>query len=407
MNCQLSETNILHQNVLYRLVYDITGTVLPCWLSYVVAGVVIMVILINFVLLGAGIVTWLERRLLGRFHNRIGPNRWGPFGLFQPLADLVKLVTKEDLIPAGADRITFTLVPIAMMVPLILMTAVIPFSKNTTLANLNVGVLFFLAVSSGTTLAIFMAGWSSNNRYAMFGAARAVAVLISYEVPVVLSLLGVVMVSGTMALGGIVESQKVVFFLVQPLALFIFLSGVSAELNRTPFDVAEAESELIAGYHTEYSGVKFALIQAAEFGGVLVASGLVATLFMGGWIGPFADYLGWLWFLLKTMAVVFLFIWVRATYPRLRIDQIMAFSWKFLLPLSLINLLAVALEVFFFRDSVGVLTTADLWLMAAINIPVALISIWLLGNLIREKVKPVRIRLAGNFVPGVPTVEVS
>jgi len=389
------------------LVYDITGTVLPCWLSYVVAGVVIMVILINFVLLGAGIVTWLERRLLGRFHNRIGPNRWGPFGLFQPLADLVKLVTKEDLIPAGADRITFTLVPIAMMVPLILMTAVIPFSKNTTLANLNVGVLFFLAVSSGTTMAIFMAGWSSNNRYAMFGAARAVAVLISYEVPVVLSLLGVVMVSGTMALGGIVESQKVVFFLVQPLALFIFLSGVSAELNRTPFDVAEAESELIAGYHTEYSGVKFALIQAAEFGGVLVASGLVATLFMGGWIGPFADYLGWLWFLLKTMAVVFLFIWVRATYPRLRIDQIMAFSWKFLLPLSLINLLAVALEVFFFRDSVGVLTTADLWLMAAINIPVALISIWLLGNLIREKVKPVRIRLAGNFVPGVPTVEVS
>lgn len=407
MNCQLSETNILYQNVLYRLVYDITGTVLPCWLSYVVAGVVIMVILINFVLLGAGIVTWLERRLLGRFHNRIGPNRWGPFGLFQPLADLVKLVTKEDLIPAGADRITFTLVPIAMMVPLILMTAVIPFSKNTTLANLNVGVLFFLAVSSGTTMAIFMAGWSSNNRYAMFGAARAVAVLISYEVPVVLSLLGVVMVSGTMALGGIVESQKVVFFLVQPLALFIFLSGVSAELNRTPFDVAEAESELIAGYHTEYSGVKFALIQAAEFGGVLVASGLVATLFMGGWIGPFADYLGWLWFLLKTMAVVFLFIWVRATYPRLRIDQIMAFSWKFLLPLSLINLLAVALEVFFFRDSVGVLTTADLWLMAAINIPVALISIWLLGNLIREKVKPVRIRLAGNFVPGVPTVEVS
>ncbi len=406
MNCQLSPDSLLYSNGLYRVVYDLVGTVLPCWLSYLVAGLVIMVILVNVVLLGAAGVTWMERRLLGRFQNRIGPNRWGPFGLLQPLADLAKLITKEDLIPQGADRITFTLVPIAMMLPLILLTAVIPFSKNTVLADLNVGVLYLLAVSSVSTLAIFMAGWSSNNRYAMFGAARAVAVLISYEVPVVLSLLGVVMVAGSMSLMGIVEAQNVVFILVQPLAMFVFLAGMSAELNRTPFDLAEAESEIIAGYHTEYSGAKFALIQAAEFGGVLVVAGIIATLFLGGWAGPLPEYLGWLWLLLKTLAVVFVFIWIRATYPRLRIDQIMAFSWKFLLPLSLINLLAVALEVFFLRSDAGTLTTLDLWVMTAINIPLSLVCIALFGSLIREKARVGSAPATVMVVPGVPTIEV-
>jgi NADH-quinone oxidoreductase subunit H len=181
---------------------------------------------------------------------------------------------------------------------------------------------------------------------------------------------------------------------------------MSAELNRTPFDLAEAESEIIAGYHTEYSGAKFALIQAAEFGGVLVVSGIIATLFLGGWAGPLPDYLGWLWFLLKTLAIVFLFIWIRATYPRLRIDQIMAFSWKFLLPLSLINLLAVALEVFFLRSGEGTLTTADLWIMAAINIPLALACIALFGSLIREKARVGSGPATVTVVPGVPTIEV-
>ena len=406
MSCQLAPDSIFYSNGLFRVVHDVVGLALPCWLSSLIAGLVIMVILVNGVLLGAAAVTWLERRLLGRFQNRVGPNRWGPFGLLQPLADLAKLITKEDLIPEGADRIAFTLVPIGMMLPLLLLTAVIPFARNTALADLNVGVLFLLAVSSVSTLAIFMAGWSSNNRYAMFGAARAVAVLISYEVPVVLSLLGVVMVAGTMSLMGIVEAQKVVFLLVQPLAVFVFLAGMSAELNRTPFDLAEAESEIIAGYHTEYSGAKFALIQAAEFGGVLVVAGIIATLFLGGWAGPLPDYLGWLWFLLKTLAVVFLFIWIRATYPRLRIDQIMAFSWKFLLPLSLVNLLAVSLEVFFLRSEDGGLSTGDLWIMAAINIPVGLACIALFGNSIREKARvdaaPAEMRVA----PGVPTIEV-
>lgn len=386
MNCQLSPDNILYANGLYRLLYDGVGMLLPCWLAYAVAGLVIIFMLVNAALLGAAAVTWTERRLLGRFQNRVGPNRWGPFGLLQPIADLLKLLTKEDLTPAGADRIVFALAPVAMMSPLLLMTAVIPFARDTALAGLNVGVLYLLAVSSLTTVAIFMAGWASNNRYAMFGAARAVAVLISYEIPVVLSLLGVVMVAGSMSLGDVVAAQGLPFLLVQPLAFFVFLAGMSAELNRTPFDVAEAESEIIAGYHTEYSGIKFALIQAAEFGGVAVVSAIIATLFLGGWSGPWSEYLGGLWFLLKTGVVVFLFIWIRATYPRLRIDQIMAFSWKFLLPLSLINLLAVSLEVFFLRDAAGRLSTGDLGIMAGINIGVTLAAIALFGRLISSRV---------------------
>ncbi len=414
MNCDLTTASILCENALYRVVYEGVAFLLPSWLPawllswlpYLIAGLVIMVILVNAVLLGAAAVTWIERRLLGRFHNRLGPNRWGPFGLLQPLADLVKLLTKEDLIPAGADRIIFTLVPIAMMLPLILMTAVIPFARNTALADLNVGVLFLLAVGSLTTMAIFMAGWSSNNRFAMFGASRAVAVLISYEVPVVLSLLGVVMIAGSMSLNTIVEAQAVPFILVQPQAFFVFLAGMSAELNRTPFDLAEAESEIIAGYHTEYSGIKFAVIFAAEAGGMLVVSALIATLFLGGWAGPWSTYLGWLWFLLKTLLVVGLFIWIRATYPRLRIDQVMAFSWKFLLPLSLINLAATTAEVFILRGVDRQLSTPDLWIMSGVNLALAAVCLPLFGSLVREKVNPVPARPGSTLVPGIPTIEV-
>lgn len=406
MSCQLSPDNIFFSNALYRVIYDGVGVVLPCWLSYFVAGFVIMLILVNAVLLGAAVVTWLERRVLGRLQNRLGPNRWGPFGLLQPIADLAKLVTKEDLTPSGADRVVFTVVPIAIMVPLILLTAVIPFAKNTALADINVGVLYILAVSSVTTIVVFMAGWSSNNRYALFGAARAVAVLISYEVPVVLSLLGVVMVAGSMSLGDIVEAQVVPFLLVQPLALFVFITGMSAELNRTPFDVAEAESEIIAGYHIEYSGIKFAIIFAAETGTMIAVSAIITTLFLSGWTGPLASFLGWLWFLLKVLAVIFVFVWIRATFPRLRIDQIMALSWKFLLPLSLINLGATSLEVFFLRGGEGVLTAADLWIMTGINIPLGLVCIALFGNLVKERVRLAPARPPIRVVAGVRTIEV-
>lgn len=375
--------SILRDNPLFRLIYDYMSSLLPCWLSYVVAGVSIMLILINAVLLGAAIVSWMERRLLGRFQNRIGPNRWGPFGLLQPIADLFKLITKEDLIPAGADRIAFTLVPIIMVASLILMAAVIPFAKDTSLVDLNVGILYLLAISSLTSIALFTAGWASDNRYALFGTARSVAVLISYEVPVVLSLLGVVMIVGSMSLSSIVESQSIPFIVVQPLAFFVFLAGMSAELNRTPFDLAEAESEIIAGYHTEYSGIKFALIQAAEFGGVLVVSALITTLFLGGWSGPWEEYLGWIWFLVKTILVVAVFSWIRATFPRLRIDQIMAFSWKVMLPLSIINLAVTAVEVYVLKS--GGITTLELWLMAIINLVLAAACLPLFGGLMTYK----------------------
>lgn len=406
--CNLNPEGALGGNPQFAFIYNAAAHVLPCWASYLVAGLVIMLILINAVLLGAAIVSWGERRLLGRFQNRIGPNRWGPFGALQPIADLAKLITKEDIIPYGADRLAFTAVPVLMVASLLVATAVIPFAKDVALVDLNVGVLFILAVSSLTSIAIFTAGWASNNRYALFGAGRAVAVLLSYEVPVVLSLLGVVLVAGSMSLGDIVSAQAVPFFLVQPLAFFVFLAGMSAELNRTPFDVAEAESEIIAGYHTEYSGIKFALIQAAEFGGALVVSGLIATLFLAGWAGPVADWLGWLWFLIKTFIGIFLFVWIRSTYPRLRLDQIMAVCWKFLMPLSIINLTAVVLEVFFLRDANGVLSTSDLWIMTGINMVLAVVSIAFFGRLIRQKVQsgPAVAVAARPVVPGVSTIEV-
>ena len=390
MSCVLGPENILYDTLLFRVIHDFVGQWAPCWLSYAAAGLAIMMLLVNGVLLGAGLFSWVERRLIGRFHNRLGPNRWGPFGMLQPLADLVKLLVKEDLTPQGADRIVFAIVPVVMLAPVVLMMAVVPFAKNTALANLNVGILYILAVTSITSIAIFMAGWASNNRYAMFGASRGVAVLISYEVPVVMSLLGVVLVAGSMSLADVVSAQAVPFLLVQPMAFFVFFVGTSAELNRTPFDLAEAESELIAGFHIEYSGVKFALIQAAEFGAVLTASAVMVTLFLGGWSGPYSEYLGWAWFLAKIGVLAFIFSWIRATFPRLRIDQLLAFAWKFLLPLSIINLFATALEVFFLRDDAGTLTTSDLWTMAGINFGLAFACLLVFGTLIRDKVQPNR-----------------
>ena len=405
MSCVLSPDNILYHTPMFREIYNLVGHVLPCWLSYFVAGIIIILVLTNAVLLGAAAFSWMERRLIGKFQNRLGPNRWGPFGLFQPIADLVKLLFKEDLTPGTADRLVFLAVPIAMVAPVMLTLAVVPFAKNTALANLNVGVLYILAVTSVTSIAIFMAGWSSNNRFALFGAARGVAVLISYEVPVVVSLLGVVMVSGSMSLADVVSAQALPFIVVQPLAFIVFVAGTTAELNRTPFDLAEAESELIAGFHTEYSGIKFAMIQAAEFGAVMVASAVITTLFLSGWEGPVAHWLGWLWFLIKVFAVATIFIWVRATFPRLRIDQLLSFAWKFLLPVSLINLFATALEVYFLRDAEGVLTRGDLGIMTGINLAITVVCIVLFGNLVREKVRPVVPNRAPALPRGITIVE--
>ena len=403
MNCAIEPGSILYDSVLFRHIYNLLGEVLPhqlCALDYFLSGFIIMFILVNSVLLGAAVFVWAERRILGRFHNRLGPNRWGPFGLLQPIADLVKLITKEDLIPRGADRLAFTLVPIVMVMPLILMMAVVPIAKNTFLADLNIGVLYILAVTSVTTLGIFMAGWASGNRYALFGSMRGVAMLISYEIPTVLSVVGIVLLAGSMRLTDVVNAQTVPFILVQPLGFLVFLLGISAELNRTPFDVVEAESELIAGYHTEYSGTKFALIQAAELGGVLAASAVMASFFLGGWSGPFlSGQLGALWILLKICFFTFLFIWIRATFPRLRIDQIMAFAWKFLFPLSLINLFSTTILGYFLRDDVtGEMTRGDLGIMTGINMMLAVAAIAVFGQAIKERVRP-PVRTAETVTP--------
>jgi NADH-quinone oxidoreductase subunit H len=358
------------------------------WLAFALAGFAVTLLLLTAFLLLAMFYTYLERRLLGRFQGRIGPNRAGPFGLLQPVADAIKLLTKESIVPQGADWLLYNLAPLMMVVVMFMVLAVLPFGKNTFIEDLNVGVLFIIAVTSVNALAVFMAGVASGNRYALFGGMRAVAQLISYEVPMVLSIVGVLLLAGSLSLVEIAEAQRIPFFLLQPLGLFIFVVSASAEMNRPPFDQLEAESEIVAGYHTEYGGMKFGLFYLAEYAAVLTTSGVIATLFLSGWKGPLDPWIpSQLWFLLKVFGLAFLFIWVRATLPRVRIDQTMAFAWKFLLPLSIINVFVTAAELLLFgQEGAGgqgiVLSTTDLWLMSAANFAVAIVGIAAFSRLV-------------------------
>ena len=297
-------------------------------------------------------LTLLERKVIGRMQNRIGPNRVGKWGLLQPLADGVKMLTKEDIVPAKADKIAHFLAPVLIVMPALLVFAVIPFGRNMTAVDLNVGLLFFIAVSSTTTIAIFMAAWGSRNKFSLLGGMRSVAQMISYEVPMVLAAVPPVLMAGSLSTNQIVLAQGgwhgLKWFVLTPWGvlsfLTFFLCGV-AECNRSPFDLPEAESEIVAGFHTEYSGMKFALFYMAEFMNSFTISGLTATLFLGGWQGP--HFLpSWLWFFLKTYALIFVMIWFRGTLPRFRVDQLMALAWKFLLPLSLVNILVVGCWTF-------------------------------------------------------------
>ena len=323
----------------------------PNWLIYLVLGFLGSLIVVNIAALGVPFVVLLERKLLGRFQNRIGPNRVGPFGLLQPVADALKLMTKEDITPAAADKIVFALAPLAFAIPIILMFAPIPWADHASLANLDIGILWVIAVTTAAEAGIFMAGWSSNNKYSLFGAMRAVALLVSYEIPLVLSLLGVVLLAGTLNLSEIVLDQRFApNILWQPLGFFVFIIAVSAELNRAPFDQLEAESELVSGFHTEYSGMKWAMVQLGEYAALIGFSAIIATLFLSGWKGPLWIP-GYIWLVTKMAFILCAFIWVRATIPRMRIDQIMAFGWKFLLPLSIINIFATAAEVIAFPDA--------------------------------------------------------
>ena len=366
--------DVLANNVIYSFVYELVVDALGAewaWLAYFAAGFAIVMLVVNAVLaMGTG-YTWFERRLLGRFQGRLGPNRAGPFGIFQPIADALKLLTKEDIIVSGSDRVVFTLAPILMLAPTLLVLAVIPFGAGSWLVDINVAVLYLAAVSGIATIAVMMAGYASPNSFALFGSMRAVAMLVSYEVPLVMSLLAVTLLAGSMSLVGIVEAQALPFLLVTPLGALIFLAAVSAELNRAPFDVTEAESELVSGYMTEYSGMKYATFMLAEFTNTVVAGAIFATLFLQGW--KWALLPSHVWFLLKVGAFVFVAVWVRATLPRFRLDQILAAAWKYLFPLSLLNALLLAAEVIAWPER-GV---RELGVMAAINwavtIPAALV----------------------------------
>ena len=373
-------------NSFYRNLYDLFAewsfwgvSPIPDWLAYFLAGFLIIFAVVNAVVIVTTIGTWVERRLIGRFQSRIGPNRWGPFGLLTPVADAIKLLSKEDTRPEGVDPWVFNLAPLVFIVAPLLVFAVIPLGKNTYVANLNIGILFIIAVTTVPTIAMFMAGWGSGNRYSLFGAMRGVAQLVSYEVPMVLSIVGVLLLAGSLSLVDIVEAQDIPFLLIQPLGFFIFLLAISAEMNRSPFDIVEADSELVAGFHTEYSGMKWGTFQLAEFIAPFGAAAIITTLFLKGWDGPVLP--SHLWFFLKVCLVWFVLLWVRATLPRLRVDQIMALAWKVLFPMGLINLFVTAAEVLVWEDP----TTAQLWTMVGINWVVAILCLVVSSHLMSDK----------------------
>lgn len=303
------------------------------WLHLVIFGFGIISLLLSSVI----IFIWLERRLVGRFQRRLGPNRVGPFGLLQAVADVIKILTKEDIIPSRADKLVFWIAPVVAFTPVVVVLAVVPVADGAVLADLNIGVLFIIAISSITALGVFMAGWSSYNKYSIMSAMRTVAQLVSYEMPLVLAIAGVVVLAGSLSLNDIVKAQGIPYILLQPAGFFVFFAASLAEINRTPFDLLEADSELVAGYNIEYSGMKFATFYLTEYCEAIVLSTLTATLFLGGWQGPWLPPM--IWLLLKIGLVFCFIVWIRATLPRLRIDQVMAFAWKFLLPLAVLNLL--------------------------------------------------------------------
>jgi NADH-quinone oxidoreductase subunit H len=293
---------------------------------------------------------WLERRFVARFQLRPGPNRCGPLGLFQPVADAVKILVKELIMPAKGDKFVHWVAPIIVFFAAFMVFAVLPIGKGSmgVFSDLNIGILYVVAIGSLAVIGVFMAGWASNNKYSLIGAMRAVAQLISYEVPMVLAILGVVLIVGSLQMSEIVGKQTVPFILLQPLGFLIYFIGAITELNRSPMDMIEADSEIVAGYFTEYSGMKFAMFYLAEYINTLAVAIIVTTLFLSGWKGPFLPV--WLWFIVKMFAVFMFILWMRATLMRLRIDQVMAFSWKFLLPLSLINVFITAAEVLVWQE---------------------------------------------------------
>ena len=323
-------------------------------------------------------LVWVERKVVARFQDRYGPNRLGPFGLIQPIADVIKLLIKEDTTPANADKVLYNIAPIIALAIVFVLWAVIPFTPTFVGSDLNVGVLYVVAVGAISTLGIIMAGWASNNKYALLGAFRMVAMIVSYEVPMVVIMLIPVIFAGSMSIQDIVKGQSVWYIILAPVATLILFVTSLAELGRSPFDLIEAESEIVAGYHIEYSGMKFGLFYAGELLHALTISALISSFFLGGWRGPFVEQvpiLGVFYLFIKAFFVYWVIMWVKYTVPRVRIDHVLALSWKFLTPLALIMVILTAIfQKIFFNASVGVYTAV----MVLLNVVVIWVTLIIL-----------------------------
>jgi NADH-quinone oxidoreductase subunit H len=316
------------------------------WVAVLVINLLGIVLFISAVMVLDIILVWVERKVVARFQDRLGPNRVGPFGLFQPFPDIIKLILKEDITPEGADRVPFNLAPILSLASVLFLWAVVPLASRIYGVDLNVALLYLVAAGAIGTLSIIMAGWASNNKYALLGAYRMVANMISYEIPMIVALLIPTVLVGSMSLKAITEAQAGYWFvLVSPLGALIFLVAAIAELGRSPFDLNEGESEIVSGYHIEYSGMKFGLFYAGELLHAFTFGGFIAALFFGGWQGPWAEQyplLGAFYFVVKAMIGYWVIMWVKYTVPRIRIDHMLAFNWKFLTPLAFILLMVTA-----------------------------------------------------------------
>ncbi|MFN8496538.1 MAG: NADH-quinone oxidoreductase subunit NuoH [Anaerolineae bacterium] len=387
---------------------DYFAQFMPYWAAALLWFVIYAVILLVFALVNMLFITWLERKVIGRMQDRIGANRAGPFGLFQPIADMVKILTKEDITPTAANRVIYNLGPLVVVPPAILVFAVLPFSPTISGVDLNIGLLFIFAVAGTSTLGILIAGWGSNNKYSLVGAMRAVAQMVSYEVPQLLSIVGVVMIAGTLSMQAIVAKQAQLgwFILLQPVAFIVFLIATTAEVNRTPFDLPEAESEIIAGHHTEYSGLKFGMFYLAEYISVLFVSALAATVFLGGYQIPFVpldspvtSILGPFVLIAKTYLFIFLAIWLRGTLPRVRVDHLMAFAWKGLVPICLLNILIVALLAPIIWTigvtAPGIAAVAAIGMMLVANAVMFIIIFLIINSIVRRD----RARMVEGTVP--------
>lgn len=332
----------------------------------------VLVVIISFSIVIA--LIWVERKLAGRIQDRFGPNRAGPYGIFQSIADIIKIFTKEYITPTGAEKGLYNIAPVLAMASVLAIWAVFPFAMNVIGADIHVGVLYIVAVGAFGILAILMAGWSSNNRYALLGASRSVAMLISYEIPMVVALLVPVLLSHSMKLSVIVEAQEPWFIFVAPLAALVFFISSMAEIGKAPFDLLEAESELVAGYHTEYSGMKFGMFYVAEFLHQFTVGALITIFFLGGWTGPMAvrwPILGVIYFYGKSFIVYLVISWIRLSLPRIRIDEMLNLNWRFLIPVSFVNLVAVAIA-----DRVMMEFTLARWIYVLVMFGMNVVILW-------------------------------